>query len=100
MWPLWLRPAFLLCDSNKGACGLPLYKSGVTTFTTARRPGEVGLTLISAMIYLLFARCKVNFLAWLQAHISFFPVFAATHYTACALFFALNVGNRDGFYFY
>ena len=81
-----------------GEKGLPLCRPGVTTLTTARRPGEVGLTLISAMIYLLFARCKVNFLTWLQAHISFFPVLAATHYTACALFLALNIGNCDGFY--
>ena len=30
-------------------CGSPLCRSGVTTLTSARRPGEVGLTLTSAM---------------------------------------------------
>ena len=39
--------------SISGACGAPLCRSGVTTRTAERRPGEVGLNVINAMGLLL-----------------------------------------------
>ena len=41
---------------RSGQCGSPLCRSGVTTLTSARRPGEVGLTLINGMAYSVAAK--------------------------------------------
>src|SRR5262245_54146746 len=51
MWPVTLRPAFFDCFSTRRAYGPPLCRSGLTSLTTARRPGEVGLTLTRGTVY-------------------------------------------------
>ena len=50
MRPLLLRPPDLDFGAVKGPYGSPLCKSGFTTLTTKRRPGDVGLHLTTGMI--------------------------------------------------
>src|SRR3954467_7172916 len=94
MRPLLLRPLPLACLESSGQCGSPLCSSGVTTLTSARRPGEVGLTLISGMALSLFRRREVDFLALGEAHIGLFPAALAAFDAAEAALLALDV--RDG----
>src|SRR4249920_2605858 len=95
MRPALLRPLF--CDwlTSSGAYGLPLCSSGLTTLTSERRPGEVGLTLTSAMAYssALFEGGKVDFLAGGEADIGLLPVAAPADEAPEALLLALDVGH-------
>src|SRR5690606_1786035 len=66
----------------------------LTTLTTKRRPGEVGLVLTTAMIYVSHSTelGKVDFLTLLQPDVSFLPVRALARLTAYrALGLALDV---------
>src|SRR4029078_4551161 len=90
MCPLLLRPDPRFLLSVSALNGAPLCSSGVTTLTSERRPGEVGLTLISAMSALLG---EVDFLARLQAHVRLFPVAPPAAVGAEALGLALDVGD-------
>src|SRR5690606_40436861 len=49
MRPWWLRPPVRSWGSTSAACGLPLCRSGATTRTALRRPGDVGLNFINGM---------------------------------------------------
>src|SRR5436190_4098651 len=92
MWPLLLRPEprFLLSVSASNA--RPLWRFGLTTLTSARRPAEVGLTLTSAMSGLLR---EVDFLARLQAHVRLLPVAAPADEATEALLLAHHVRDLD-----
>src|ERR1700692_1739177 len=90
MWPLLLRPDPRFLLSVSALNGAPFCSSGVTTLTSARRPGEVGLTLISAMSALLG---EVDFLARLEAHVRLFPVAPPAAVRAEALGLALDGGD-------
>src|SRR5438034_989969 len=93
MWPSLLRPEprFLLTMSL--STGPPLCRSGLTTLTTARRPGEVGLTLTSGMALRLLR--EVDFLSWLEADVRLLPVPAAAGILPEALGLALDVGDLN-----
>src|SRR5258708_9242391 len=97
MWPRLLRPARLLCFWTRAASGLALCRWALTTLTSARRPGDVGLTLTSAIL-LGLPCCEVDLLARLQADIGLFPVPAAADETTETLFLALHVGDLDAFH--
>ncbi len=61
--------------SSNGAKGLPLCSSGLTTLTTWRRPGDVGLHLTTAIVLLLRLtqrRQRSQILAFFQGDVSFF----------------------------
>lgn len=61
--------------STSGAKGLPLCSSGLTTLTTWRRPGDVGLHLTTAIVLLLRLtqrRRRSQILAFFQGDVSFF----------------------------
>src|SRR5574340_117882 len=92
MCPLLLRPEPRFFGSSNAAKGAPLCTPGVTTLTTARRPAEVGLTLINAMVFspLLTGR-EVDVLTRLQGDIRFLPVVTTTRDTTGALDLALDV---------
>src|SRR5919106_6971616 len=95
--PWWLRPFIFDCCRVSGQNGSPLCSSGVTTFTSARRPGEVGLTLtrgIVAFSYLFRGR-KVDFLACGEPHVGLFPAALAPDGAAEAPLLAFDVGHRD-----
>src|ERR1051325_6763723 len=97
MRPWLLRPLPLRCGSVSGQCGSPLCSSGVTTFTRARRPGEVGLTFTSGMeaFSYLFRRREVDFLAFGEPHVGLLPIALAADGAPEAAFLALHVGHRD-----
>src|SRR3954465_5664442 len=95
MRPLLLRPLPLACLESSGQCGSPLCSSGVTTLTSARRPGEVGLTLISGMVVSLFRRGEVDFLALDEAHVGLLPAATASFDAAEAALLALHVQHGD-----
>src|SRR2546423_2523181 len=64
MRPWTLRPSVFDCLTISGQYGSPLCSSGVTTLTSARRPGEVGLTFTSGIAgrVPLFGRRGIVFL--------------------------------------
>src|SRR5687768_2175086 len=92
--PWLLRPLPRDCGSTSGLYGSPLCSSGVTTFTRARRPGEVGLTLTSGMA--LFRGCEVDFLPRRKPHVGLLPVAAPPERAAEAPLLAADVehGHR------
>src|SRR5258708_31954850 len=92
MWPLLLRPEPRFWCSTSEAIGAPLCRSGLTTFTMARRPADVGLTLTRGMSGL---RREIDFLAWLQADVRLLPAAAPADETAEALFLALDDRDLD-----
>src|SRR5579859_4719669 len=49
MRPTLLRPPRCRLLSTSAECGPPLCRPGVTTLTKARRPGDVGLALMSGI---------------------------------------------------
>src|SRR6266567_2461450 len=83
------EPRFLL--SLSCGTGPPVCRSGLTTLTSARRPGEVGLTLTSAMSLRLLR--EVDFRTGLEAHVRLLPVAAAAGIRAEALRLAADVHN-------
>src|SRR5438067_3036013 len=85
------EPRFLLSVSF--ATGPPVCRSGLTTLTSARRPGEVGLTLTSAMSLRLLR--EVDFRTRLEAHVRLLPVAAAAGIGAEALRLTSNVHDLD-----
>src|SRR5208282_4946940 len=91
MWPLLLRPEPRFLLSKSGANGRPLCRSRLTTFTSPRRPGEVGLTLTRDMALGLLR--EVDFLTRLEAHVGLFPVAAPAAIGAEALLLAVNVDH-------
>src|SRR5204863_2153938 len=93
IWPLLLRPELRFLLSMSFSKGRPLCRSWLTTFTSPRRPGEVGLTLMSGMALCLLR--EVDFLAWLQADVRFLPVATSAGKGAEALFLAVNVHDLD-----
>src|SRR5688572_18686943 len=94
--PWLLRPLPRRCGAVSGQYGSPLCSSGVTTFTSARRPGEVGLTLISGMArFRLFRRGEIDFLALGEAHVGLLPAALAADDAAEAALLALHVRHRD-----
>src|SRR6266436_273460 len=95
MRPWTLRPSVFDCLTISGQYGSPLCSSGVTTLTSARRPGEVGLTFTSgiASAVPLFRRREIDFLARGEPHVGLFPVAAAALDAAEAARLALNVGH-------
>src|SRR6266446_4721337 len=95
MRPWRLRPSVFDCLTISGQYGSPLCSSGVTTLTSARRPGEVGLTFTSGMASAapLFRRREIDFLARGEPHVGLFPVAAAALDAAEAARLALDVGH-------
>src|SRR5436190_10401461 len=93
MWPLLFRPEprFLLSVSRSN--GPPRCRSGLTTLTSPRRPGDVGLTLTSAMVSRFLS--EVDFVARLQAHVRFLPAASPTRIRAEALGLAVDVDDLD-----
>src|SRR5690606_24766051 len=96
MRPWWLRPPVLLFFSTSGAYGAPLCRSGVTTRTAERRPGEVGLNFINGMGSPSGLGGHVDALALGQAHVRLTPVAAAAGTEAEGLVLALHVDDVDG----
>src|SRR6185436_16348989 len=70
----------------------PLCRSGLTTLTMARRPGEVGFIFTSGISDL---HREVDFLARLQADVCLLGVIAAPGITAEALDLALRIDDLD-----
>src|SRR5690606_24556583 len=96
MRPWWLRPPVLPCFSTSAACGAPLCRSGVTTRTALRRPGEVGLNFINGMGASSGRRVDhVDRLAVGQRHVRLAPVAAAALALAEGLALALHVHDVD-----
>src|SRR5690606_35875738 len=95
MRPWWLRPPVRPCFSSSGACGAPLWSSGVTTRTALRRPGEVGLKVISAMVLSSGRGHHVDRLALGQLHVCLAPVAAAADAVAEGLALPLHVDHVD-----
>src|SRR2546429_9786332 len=96
MRPWTLRPSVFDCFTISGQYGSPLCSSGVTTLTSARRPGEVGLTLTSGMaLVFLFRRREVDFLALGEAHVGLLPAALAPLDAAEAAHLALDVRHGD-----
>src|SRR5687768_5530076 len=95
MRPWWLRPPLLLCGSSSGACGAPLCRSGVTTRTAERRPGEVGLNFINGMGCSSGLGGYVDGLAFGQTHIRLAPAAAAAGAVTEGLVLALDVQHVD-----
>src|SRR5882762_1621118 len=95
MRPWTLRPSVFDCLTISGQYGSPLCSSGVTTLTSARRPGEVGLTFTSGIASRvpLFRRREIDFLARGEPHVGLFPVAAAALDAAEAARLALDVGH-------
>src|SRR6266550_4897553 len=95
MRPCTLRPSVFDCFTISGQYGSPLCSSGVTTLTSARRPGEVGLTFTSGIAshLPLLRRREINFLAHGEPHIGLLPVAPATLDAAEAARLALDVGH-------
>src|SRR3954454_3116034 len=97
MRPWWLRPPDLLWLSTRAACGAPLCRSGVTTRTAERRPGEVGLKVINAMGLSSGLGHHVDRLAIGQLHVCLAPVSAAAVAVLEGFLLALHVHHVDGF---
>src|SRR5204862_8173011 len=95
MWPLLLRPEPRFWLSVSASTGRPLCRCGWTTLTSARRPGDVGLTFCRGILSL---RREVDFLAGLEAHVGRFPVPAPAGETSEALDLAADVGDLDAFH--
>src|SRR5690606_14489611 len=97
MRPWWLRPPVLLCGSSRGACGAPLWSSGETTRTAARRPGDVGLNFINGMGDSSGRRGvgDVDGLAIDKLHVRLAPVATAALALAEGLVLALHVDHVD-----
>src|SRR4051812_13953300 len=93
MWPLLLRPEPRFWLSTSDATGAPLCSDALTTFTSERRPFDVGLTLTSAISLRL--RREVDFLTRLEAHVSLLPVPPPAAVRAEALLLALDVRDLD-----
>src|SRR5467141_1749584 len=98
MRPCTLRPSVFDCLTISGRYGSPLCSSGVTTLTSARRPGEVGLTLTSGIASRvpLFRRREIDFLAGGEPHVGLFPVAPAALDATEAARLALHVRHGDG----
>src|SRR5690606_33291137 len=94
--PWLLRPLAFDWRRRRAQCGSPLCSSGVTTLTSALRPGEVGLTLTSGMGVYLFRRGEVDFLAFGEPHVGFLPVALAALDAAEAALLAVDVGHGHG----
>ena len=58
--PLLFLPPDLLFFFSKAEKGRPLCSSGLTTLTTKRRPGDVGLHLTTAIIIPLYLQYQKN----------------------------------------
>src|SRR5689334_11134437 len=97
MLPMWLRPARLCSASTSGACGAPLCRSALTTFTIDRRPAEVGLVLTSAMSGHPFHEVDVAFA--LEAHVGLLDALATADEAPVALLLALDVHDVDRAHF-
>src|SRR5690606_14632964 len=95
MRPWWLRPPDLLCGSNNAACGAPLCRSGVTTRTAERRPGEVGLNFINGMGCTSGLGRYIDRLAIGQTNVRLAPVAAAASTVTEGLVLALDVHHVD-----
>src|SRR5512132_914818 len=93
MVPWWLRPARLDWLSTSGACGAPLCRSALTTFTIDRRPAEVGLVLTRAMSGHSFHEVDVGVAQ--QAHVGLLDALAAADEAPVALLLALHVHDVD-----
>src|SRR4051812_36123021 len=93
MLPMWLRPARLCSASTSGACGAPLCRSALTTFTIDRRPAEVGLVFTSAISGHPFH--EVDVAVTHEAHVRLLQVLAAADEAPVALFLALDVDDVD-----
>src|SRR5690606_2797414 len=89
-----LRPARLGSASTSGAYGAPLWSSGFTTLTIARRPAEVGLVLTRAILGHSFH--EVDVAVALEAHVRLLHRLAAADEAPVALFLALDVHDVDG----
>src|SRR6202008_1136269 len=89
MWPLLLRPEARILRSVSRGSAPPLCRSARTTFTSARRPADVGLTLTSATLLHLFR--EVDLLPRLQADIGLAQVAALARRAAEPLFLAAPV---------
>src|ERR1700693_1240099 len=96
MWPLLLRPDPRFLMSSSFSTGRPLCRSGLTTLTSPRRPGDVGLTFMSAISGFLR---EVDFLPRLEAHVRLLPVAAASAVRAEALGLSLDVGDLHALHF-
>src|ERR1700675_1514941 len=92
MWPLLLRPEPRFLDSVRWSIGRPLCRSGLTTLTSARRPGDVGLTLTSGMSCL---RGESDFLPRLEADVRLLPVAAPSVVRAETLRLSVHVDDLD-----
>src|SRR5713226_2397635 len=95
MRPWTLRPLVFDCLAVSGQCGWPLYSSGVTTLTSARRPGEVGLTFTSGIAASSWRRGEIDFLAFGDPHVGLLPVAPPPDHLAEAARLAAHVRYRD-----
>src|SRR5688572_33307364 len=94
--PWLLRPLPLDCCTVSGQCGAPLCSSGVTTLTSARRPGEVGFTLMSGIASGPFRCGEIDFLARGEAHVGLLPAALAADGAAEAALLAVHVQHGHG----
>src|SRR4249919_4138569 len=97
MRPWLLRPPVLLFFSTSDSSGSPLYRCAVDTRTRERRPGEVGLNVISAMRVALGLGHHVDRLAGGQANVCFTPVAATAFAETEGLLLALHVDHVHRF---
>src|SRR4249919_1377004 len=98
MRPWWLRPPVLPFFSTSAANGAPLCRSGVTTRTAERRPGEVGLKVINAMgLSSGLGHHHVDRLAFGQLDVRLAPVAALTLAKLEGLVLALHVHHVHRF---
>src|SRR6478672_11254825 len=94
--PWWLRPPLRFCFSSSGWYGSPLCRVSVLTRTMARRPGEVGLNVISAMGDPASGLGHhVDRLAFGQANVCLAPVAATAFARTEGLDLALDVQHVD-----
>src|SRR3569832_1219606 len=99
MRPRLLRPPFFWSRSTSASCGPPLCRLGSTTLTTKRRPGEVGYTLTSAIVFILLYKLRGEILRTaefdiepgLQFDVSLFAVFVASFLLVVVFVFVLVV---------
>src|SRR5699024_1926387 len=103
MRPLLLRPPVRPFLVTRPATGRPLCRALFSTPTTKRRPADVGLAFLSAIILsLLYGRAveEINILAVGQRHISLLPALARARLAPEPLHLGLHIQRRNVYHFH